>query len=289
MEVKPRQPSENVLYFSKYHAAGNDFILVDGLLHPQTPSWWHHETIYKLCHRHYGIGGDGLIVLMASNDSDYRMKYFNANGYEAEMCGNGLRCLALFIRDQGHPVSETMTIETLVGQVSVEILGGDSVRVQMPSVSFTRDDVPMRGEGECINEELRLDKKNTLHITALSVGNPHVVIFGEYTDEQFQQLAPQVAELSMFPSGVNVSFVKVEGMNGIQQRVWERGVGPTLSCGSGAVAAVAAGIANGLLPFNAKVRVKQPGGGLAVAIADEYRETTLEGEAVYVFHGIVEF
>jgi diaminopimelate epimerase len=289
MELKPRQPIENVLYFSKYHAAGNDFILVDGILHPRTPSWWHYETIYKLCHRHYGIGGDGLIVLLESEDSDYRMKYFNANGHEAEICGNGLRCLALFIRDQGHPVSDSMTIETLGGQVGVEILAGDRVRVQMPAISFQREDIPMRGEGECINEELRLDKNTTLHLTALTVGNPHVVVFGDYDEDQFKQLAPQIAELSAFPEGVNVSFVTVEDMSGIRQFVWERGVGATLSCGSGAVAAVAAGIANGLLPFDANVRVKQPGGELTVAVANEYREASLEGEAVYVFHGIVEF
>jgi diaminopimelate epimerase len=292
MEVKPRQPSENVLYFSKYHAAGNDFILVDGIDHPQTPSWWHYETIHKLCHRNYGIGGDGLIVLLESSECDYRMKYFNADGHEAEICGNGLRCLALFIRDQGHPIGEALSIETLGGPVSCEILAGDRVRVEMPPVKFSREDIPMREEGDledCIDEELKLDKDTTLKITALSVGNPHVVIFGNFTDEQCFKWGPEISEMSLFPEGVNVSFVKLEGMDKVVQRVWERGSGATLACGSGAVAAVAAGIANGHLPFGAKIRVQQPGGELSVAIADEYREATLEGEAVYVFHGLVEF
>jgi len=289
MEVTPRQESKNVLQFAKYHAAGNDFILVDGITYPKEPSWWHHETIFKLCHRHYGIGGDGLIVLMESKESDYRMKYFNADGHEAEMCGNGLRCLALFIRDQGHPFSNQMSIETRSGQVSVEILAGDRVKVSMPQVKFARADIPMRGEDDCINEELKIDKDTTLKITALSVGNPHVVLFGEYSDEQFMDLGPLLSEYHAFPEGTNVHFVKVEGMDTIVQKVWERGVGATLACGSGAVAAVAAGIANNLLPFNARIRVKQPGGELSVAIADGYRESTLEGEAVYVYHGVVEF
>ncbi|MBU0517425.1 diaminopimelate epimerase [bacterium] len=289
MEVTPRQASENVLYFSKFHAAGNDFVLVDGINHPRTPSWWHHETIYKLCHRHYGIGGDGLIVLLDSKDSDYRMKYFNADGHEAEMCGNGLRCLALFIRDQGHSVSTPMSIETLSGQVSVEIMADGLVKVAMPPISFARANIPMRGDGECINDDLKIDKNLTLKITALSIGNPHVVLFGDYGDEQFYELGPMISVYHAFPEGANVHFVKVEGMDTIVQRVWERGVGPTLACGSGAVAAVAAGIANNLLPFNAKIRVKQPGGELSVAVADGYRESTLEGEAVYVYHGVVEF
>lgn len=288
MEVTPRQKSKNVLYFSKYHGTGNDFILVDGIKYPETPSWWHRETIHKLCHRHVGIGGDGLIVLLESNDSDYRMKYFNADGLEAQMCGNGLRCLALFIRDSGYPVNSPMTIQTLGGEVTAEILAGDRVRVGMPAVSFDRSSLPMRGEGECLDEELKIDN-TAIKITALSVGNPHVVIFGEYTDEQVGSLGPQIEKHSLFPEGVNVSFVRIEGLDKVSQKVWERGSGMTMACGSGAVAAVAAGIARGLLPFGANIHVQQPGGDLVVAVAEEYREATLEGEAVYVFHGVVEF
>lgn len=288
MEVTPRQRSENVLYFSKYHGTGNDFILVDGIKHPDTPSWWHRETIHKLCNRHVGIGADGLIVLLESTGSDYRMKYFNSDGHEAQMCGNGLRCLALFIRDQGYPVNSPMTIETLGGEVSVEILAGDRVRVSMPAISFDRSSLPMRGEGECLDEELKIDKE-TFKITALSVGNPHVVIFGDYSEEQVRTLGPTIENHTLFPEGVNVSFVHIEGLDRVNQKVWERGSGMTLACGSGAVAAVAAGIARGLLPFGANIRVQQPGGELVVAVAEEFHEATLEGEAVYVFHGVVEF
>ncbi|TKJ40768.1 diaminopimelate epimerase [candidate division LCP-89 bacterium B3_LCP] len=289
MEITPRQPSKNVMYFSKYHATGNDFILVDGIKYPETPSWWHTETIFKLCTRHFGIGSDGLIVLLESEESDCRMKYFNADGQEAQICGNGLRCLALFVRDQGYPVNSPMTIQTLGGDIVVDFLTGDRVRVAMPPVSFNRLDLPMRGQGDCIDEELKLDKDTKLKITALSVGNPHVVIFGEYSDDQFNQLGPVLEKHSLFPEHVNVSFVEVKGPDTIWQRVWERGSGPTLSCGSGAVAAVAAGIAKGVLPFAANIKVEQPGGELVVAIADQYAEATLEGEAVYVFHGVLEF
>jgi len=178
MEVKPRRRSENVLHFAKYHGAGNDFILVDGIRHPVTPSWWHQEAISKLCNRHYGVGADGLIVLLESDECDYRMKYFNSDGKEAEMCGNGLRCLALFIRDQGYPVTDSISVETKAGQVSLDILDGNRVRVSMPPISFNRKSLPMRGEGECINEELKVGDE-VFKITALSPGNPHVAEGGE--------------------------------------------------------------------------------------------------------------
>jgi diaminopimelate epimerase len=288
MEITPRQNSQNVLYFSKYHGAGNDFILVDGIRYPDTPSWWHRETIEKLCHRHYGIGADGLIVLMESDSCDYRMKYFNSDGQEAQMCGNGLRCLTLFLRDQGYSVPPLMSIQTLAGDVSVELMADDRVRVIMPAVNFSRKVIPMRGDGEAINEELKIDNL-TLRFTALSVGNPHVVIFGDYTDEQVKELGLKIENHDLFPQRTNVHFVKVESHDKIVQKIWERGSGATLACGSGAVAAVAAGIAMGLLPHGAAIRVHQPGGELRVAVAEEFRETLLEGEAVYVYHGVVEF
>jgi diaminopimelate epimerase len=288
MDVIPRQNSKNVLYFSKYHGAGNDFILVDGIKYPDTPSWWHRETIEKLCHRHYGVGADGLIVLLESESSDYRMKYFNADGQEAQMCGNGLRCLALFLRYQGYTISGPLNIQTLAGDVTVELLADDRVRVFMPAVNFSRKAIPMRGDGEAINEELMIDK-HSLRFTALSVGNPHVVIFGEYSDAQVLDLGPKIEKHELFPQGVNVHFVKIESPDMIQQKIWERGCGATLACGSGAIAAVAAGIALGLLPHGAAIRVHQPGGELRVAVAEEFRESLLEGEAVYVYQGVVEF
>ncbi|MCX6641671.1 MAG: diaminopimelate epimerase [bacterium] len=288
MNVTPRQPSKNVMYFSKYHANGNDLIMVNGIKHPDTPSWWHWESISKLCNRHVGVGADGLIVLLDSKQSDYRMKYFNSDGKEAQMCGNGLRCLGLFIRDQGYPVSSPMTIQTLGGEVSVEILAAERVRVGMPQVTFERSTIPMKGKGECINEELKIEEK-PYKITALSVGNPHVVIYGEYDDVLVKKLGPILENHANFPEGINVSFVHLETPDTVRQQVWERGCGLTLSCGSGAVAAVAAGIALGHLPFGVNIRVLQTGGEQRVAIAPEYRDATLEGEAVYVFHGVVEF
>ncbi|RJP77616.1 MAG: diaminopimelate epimerase [Candidatus Zixiibacteriota bacterium] len=288
MNLTPRQPSKNVLYFAKYHGAGNDFIMVDGIKYPDTPSWWHRETIYKLCSRRFGVGADGLIVLLPSEECDYRMKYFNSDGVEAQMCGNGLRCLALFIRDQGHRVSSPMSIQTLAGGVTVDILAGERVRVGMPGVSFERKDLPMRGKGECINEELKIDTQ-AYRITALSVGNPHVVLFGDYTDEQVSDLGPKIETHELFPQRTNVHFVKIAGIDRLEQKIWERGCGRTLACGSGAVAAAAAAIVRGLMPAGVPLRVQQPGGELTVAVADQFRESSLEGEAVYVYHGVVEF
>jgi diaminopimelate epimerase len=204
------------------------------------------------------------------------------------MCGNGLRCLALFIRDQGYSINGPMSVQTLAGEVTVELLADDVVRVFMPAVDFSRKAIPMRGDGEAINEELKIDKHD-LRFTALSVGNPHVVIFGEYSDEQVRDLGPKIEKHELFPQGVNVHFVHIESPDRIVQKVWERGSGATLACGSGAIAAVAAGIAQGLLPHGATIRVHQPGGELRVAVAEEFRESLLEGEAVYVYQGVVEF
>jgi diaminopimelate epimerase len=288
MKITPRQSSKNVMYFSKYHANGNDFILVDGIKYPETPSWWHWEAISKLCNRHVGIGADGLLVLLESKQNDYRMKYFNADGREAQICGNGLRCLGLFIRDQGYTINTPISIQTLGGDVTIEILAGERVRVGMPQISFERSSLPMKGTGECVNEELKIEDK-PYRITALSVGNPHVILFGEFDEATVRKLGPAIENHPSFPDRVNVSFVHIESPDTLKQQVWERGCGYTLACGSGAVAAVAATIANGKLPFGVNVKVLQPGGEQRVAIAPQYIDATLEGEAVYVFHGVLEF
>lgn len=279
---------KEVLRFSKYHGTGNDFILVDGIKQAGEASWWRKETLARLCDRHFGIGADGLIVLLRAESGDYRMKYFNADGQEAAMCGNGLRCLALFIRDQGYPVSSPMKIVTLAGDIAVEILAGHRVRVAMPAVSFERSSLPMPGKGDCIDEELKIDG-GTLRFTACSVGNPHVIIFGRFSDEQVRILGPKIERHELFPRGTNVHFVHIETPDKISQKVWERGSGATLACGSGAVAAVAAGIARGILPHGAYIRVRQPGGELKVAVAEEYKASSLEGEATLVFEGSLQF
>lgn len=284
MQPKSQNQENSSLTFSKYHGAGNDFILVDGIKQAGETNWWRRESIARLCDRHYGIGADGLIVLLKSDSGDYRMKHFNADGQEAEMCGNGLRCLALFIRDQGYPVASPMKIQTLAGEVAVDIRSGGRVHVAMPPVSFERKSLPMRGKGECIDEELRIEGV-TLRITACSVGNPHVVIFGRFADEQVKILGPKIENHELFPQGTNVHFVHLEAPDKISQKIWERGCGATLACGSGAVAAVAAGIARGWLPHGAVIRVQQPGGELCVAIAGEFKASSLEGEATLVFEG----
>lgn len=272
------------LQFSKYHGTGNDFILIDGIKYPDVVEKLQKETIKRLCDRHYGIGADGLLVLMESKASDYRMRYFNSDGQEAQMCGNGLRCLALFIRDQGHPWQSPIRVQMLSGEVKLEFTAENRVRVGMPAVSFDRKSLPMRGVGECIEEELKIGGRS-LRITALSVGNPHVVIFGEFSDQEVAALGPAIEHSDLFPEGTNIHFVHVEALDRISQRIWERGSGETLACGSGAVAAVAAGIAQGILPHGTAIRVQQPGGELIVAVAEEFKASLLEGEAALVFRG----
>lgn len=273
--------------FSKYHGTGNDFILVDGIKQAGEPSWWRRETLARLCDRHFGIGADGVIALLKSDSGKYRMKYFNSDGVEASMCGNGLRCLALFIRDQGYPIAAPLPIDTASGEVAAEIFPGNRVRIAMPPVSFERSSLPMSGRGDCIDEELRLEGA-VLRFTACSVGNPHVVIFGKYTDEQVRTLGPKIENHELFPRGTNVHFVRIESPDRISQKIWERGSGATLACGSGAIAAVAAGIVRGQLPHGANIRVAQPGGELTVAVAEEFKASSLEGEASFVFRGEID-
>jgi len=282
--MKSKVQAQNPMIFSKYHGTGNDFILVDGIKQAGEPSWWRRETLARLCDRHFGIGADGVIVLLKSEAGKYRMKYFNSDGLEASMCGNGLRCLALFIRDHGYPVSTPLPIDTASGEVAAEIFPGNRVRISMPAVSFDRKSLSMPGKGECIDEELRVEGA-VLRITACSVGNPHVVIFGKYSEDQVRTLGPLIENHESFPRGINVHFVRIESPDKINQKIWERGSGATLACGSGAIAAVAAGIVRGQLPHGANIRVAQPGGELIVAVAEEFKASSLEGEATLVFQG----
>jgi len=236
--------SQSLLKFWKMHGLGNDYVLIDnrdGRIREKDIR----RTARKLCERRFSIGADGLLLLCNSSAADVKMRIFNADGSEAEMCGNGIRCFAKYCNENSIVDATELTIETLAGlkKVWLKIEDGEvkSVTVDMGKPVYERDRIPVLGQGRCIDQELKVDGA-TFKITCLSVGNPHCVIFVD-SIEDFPVVAvgPKIENHSFFPKRINVEFAQVVKRDELKVRVWERGVGETLACGTGACAAVAAG------------------------------------------------
>ncbi|KUO57949.1 MAG: diaminopimelate epimerase [Gracilibacter sp. BRH_c7a] len=267
----------------KMHGLGNDFICLDHFLFP--PNMDYSEIALKLCHRQLGVGGDGLIAVLPSTKADARMRIFNSDGSEAEMCGNGIRCFAKYVYDVGYVRKDIMEIETLAGVLSIklEIIENEvhQITVDMGEPYLDPAKIPVLAGGDmAVQQKLEVGGKK-LNFTAVSMGNPHCVIFVNDLDSlRWQNLGPEIEVLPLFPKKTNVEFVKVEGNHELTMKVWERGVGPTLACGTGACASVVAGVLEGRI--NREVTVHLPGGDLKI----EWREDNhvyMSGPATYVF------
>jgi diaminopimelate epimerase len=267
---------------------GNDFIIVNAidrteqLLSRLTP-----EKIAHLCQVKYGIGADGVILLNSSAKADFAMRLFNSDGSEAELSGNGLRCLALFIKDSGLHPSPRLKVETVAGEVQLEIISPGRVRVWMPSPVFDPRKIPMNWEQECIDQELEFEGKS-FKCTVLAIGNPHCVIYENFDVGQAMEWGPIIERAEYFPQRINVEFVELLEVDRIRAVVYERGSGITEACGSGACASVIAGIKTKRLKFNHPVAVELLGGELIVAVSRDFKEVILEGEARKVYKGEVE-
>ncbi len=277
--------------FVKYQGLGNDFIIIDNFISPEPG--FHPDMVEDLCRRGTGVGADGLILAEPPAASgDARMIIFNADGSEAEMCGNGIRCLAAFLSDKGYVASNPMHIETRAGVRAVEVLdrldGGRMVEVDMGLPDFHRPSIPMKGEGSlAIGEPLEVDGKK-LRATCLSMGNPHCVIFVDDVEEfPLEVMGPAIENHPFFPNRINVEIVQVIADDELLVRVWERGVGLTMACGTGACASFAAALAEDRIGKN--VRVKLPGGILYIRLGEgghiimrgpvnEIYKATLSGE-----------
>jgi len=284
------------LNFAKYHGAGNDFIMVDNrsddrliwdVLSP--------EAIAALCTRHLGIGADGIIQAIKSDgDIDYTMGYFNADGTPAEMCGNGLRCLMRFLADLGEPVKEMDEVKIMTGAgiVTSRFTNDDRIQVSMPIPSFDPKDAKIASSEPVVKGGIEvLGLADPIVGTAVGVGNPHFVIYNLEMWEGYEihEIGSRIAVLKdVFPEGVNIGFARKEDPNTCALVVYERGVGPTLACGSGAIAAIGAGIVENRFKFDQEVAVRMPGGELKVTIGENFKYAILEGEAVRVFEGSVE-
>ena len=236
--------------FTKMHGAGNDYVYVNCFAETvDNPA----ETAIKVSNRNFGIGSDGLILIMPSDKADVRMRMFNSDGSESEMCGNGIRCVAKYAYDHGIVNKREITAETGAGILSLQLFPDtdnriDKVRVNMGNPRLTRAEIPMLGEG---GEQVVSLPLNILHttfqITCVSMGNPHCVIYVDDVETfQVDKYGPLIENHEMFPRRTNVEFVQVISRSEVRQRTWERGAGETLACGTGASAVCVAGVLNGV-------------------------------------------
>jgi diaminopimelate epimerase len=268
------------LKFWKMHGLGNDFILLDSRKTGFVPK---PARVRKWCHRRFGIGADQMLILLPSSCADFRMRIFNADGSEAQMCGNGIRCLVRFIHDRKISRKKKLAIETLAGIVYPEILG-KSVRVNMGTPVFEPQRIPANLAGSAIGRPLEVNG-NLFEITVLSMGNPHCVIPVQMVEGVWiEHIGPLVERHKLFPQGTNVEFVQVSSRKKLKVRVWERGVGETLACGTGACAAAVACAKAGL--SERKVTVSLPGGDLKINWQEHTGNVFMTGPAEFVFEGI---
>jgi diaminopimelate epimerase len=277
--------------FTKMHGAGNDYVYVNCFDEPlpADPA----EVARRVSDRHFGIGGDGLILICPSDEADARMRMFNADGSESEMCGNGVRCVAKYVYDHGLCRKEMLRIETGRGVLTLDldIAAGrvQRVRVDMgepilepASIPTTLAGNPRFPGGPAADVELKVAGE-TLRVTCVSLGNPHCITFvDEPSDHWVLQIGPQIEVDGHFPRRVNAEFVKVLSPSEIRMRVWERGSGETLACGTGACAVCVAGALTGRT--ERKILAHLPGGDLELHWAENNR-VYMTGPAVEVFSG----
>lgn len=273
--------------FTKMHGIGNDFVVVNGLLESPTEEQLA-EISRQVNHRKFGIGSDGLILLLPSKVADLRMRMFNPDGSEAEMCGNGIRCFAKYAFDRKIVTDPQMKVETAAGIKLLKLLtrGGkvEAVRVDMGQPHLRRSEIPMRGDDieRVVGEPLKVDG-HRFEITVVSMGNPHVVLFDESIDSAgVERYGPQIENHKAFPQRTNVQFVKVCNNSEIVLQTWERGAGVTLACGTGDCAAVVAAVLNNRT--GKRVQVHLRGGDLLIEWNGDNR-VMMTGPAAEVFEG----
>jgi len=276
-----------IMKFVKMQAAGNDFILFNGEEYKNFTEGRDRKTkIAKLCDRHFGIGSDGLMFQEFSNVADIKMNYYNSDGSTAELCGNGIRCFAQFVYDEGIIKKQKFDIETLAGIMKVELfLTDNKVSVNIGKPVFNSEKIPIIVDDEFENERhveqsINLNERN-FGLNVLKVGVPHTVIFEDIKSEM-EEYGKKIETHKIFPNGTNVNFVNIIDRKNITLKTWERGVGKTLACGTGACASVIAGIKKNLL--NKTVTVKTEGGKLVVSL-NEKGEVILTGDVETVFIG----
>jgi diaminopimelate epimerase len=285
-------PSISTLPFSKYHGLGNDFILVDNRTSAEpmvTP-----EQAVALCDRNFGIGADGVIfVLNGTADTNYAMRIYNSDGSEPEMCGNGIRCLAKFIADleakddQAKTLPHTYRIHTLAGTIRPEIQPDGQVTVDMGEPGLLASEIPttLAADNEKVIDKTLEVAGQSWQVSCVSMGNPHCITFVDDVEAiPLAEIGPKFENHPAFPARINTEFVEVVRPDYLKMKVWERGAGATLACGTGTCALVVAAVLNG--KCDRRVTVELPGGNLEIEWADSNR-VFMSGPATLVFSGDV--
>ncbi len=261
------------MHFTKMHGLGNDYLYVYGTV-PENIA----QLSRKLSRRHFGAGSDGMIYISPSDIADFQMRVFNADGSEAKMCGNGIRCVGKYVYDKGYTDKTHLKIETLSGirYLDLQLVGG---KVKTAAVQM----------GTAMPEQERTLVLDGAHIcyTPVSVGNPHAVVFVDDAETvPLTELGPKIERHKAFPDGVNAEFVQVLSENELRMRVWERGSGITMACGTGACASAMAAVAKGYCDYNIPIYVRLDGGTLQIVIAPD-NTVTMTGPAETVYEGEV--
>ncbi len=286
--------------FAKYHGLGNDFLVVDlrAASAAEAALAQDPQHVVALCDRQFGVGGDGVLAVLPSSSADARMRVLNSDGSEAEMCGNGLRCVAKELFDRGGLRKPELAIETGAGVLVCAIEAGAggaarSVTVAMGAPRLARGEIPMAGPaGErCIEQPLELPGEPPRALTCVSMGNPHAVTFVGSRDEAWRlarSIGPAIEHHAWFPNRTNAELAHVRGPREIELVVWERGCGITLACGTGACATAVAAVLTGRAAEATPVRVHLPGGPLEITVLAGLTNVLMKGPAVHVFDGDVD-
>ena len=274
--------------FTKMHGSGNDFICINGFQESiDEPG----ELAKHLCERHFGIGADGMLVILPSNQADCRMELYNADGSRARMCGNGLRCLGKYVYEHGIVPKTSLVVETVSGlrDMKLQLCEGEvcSVCVDMGSPRLNAHSIPVLCERDIVLHEPVWLKDRVVYITGVSMGNPHAVIFEDCVDMfPVEEVGRAMEFHSRFPERINIEFCQVVDRTHLKVRVWERGVGETLACGTGACAATVAAVLND--KADRRVQVQLKGGKLDVEWKYALNRVYMSGEATQVFEGKIE-
>lgn len=266
--------------FTKMHGLGNDFVVVAASALPNKPD----QLAQRVCHRHFGVGADGLVFILPAENGDCTMRIFNADGSEAEQCGNAVRCVARYYYDRISNARRELTVETCAGLQRVWLEQDQSVRVDMGRPILEGRAIPTAIDSDVVVDQPVEVKGETFRFTAVSMGNPHAVIFVEDAVRFPVEIWGPLLEIHpFFPKKTNVEFVTVQSPTELDMRVWERGVGQTLACGTGACASVVAAVLAGRANRRARVHLK--GGDLEIDWRQADNRVYMTGGAEVVFTG----
>ncbi|NLX77980.1 MAG: diaminopimelate epimerase [Clostridiaceae bacterium] len=278
------------MQFTKMHGLGNDYVYINCFEEKvENPS----ELARFVSDRHFGVGSDGLVLILPSEKADFRMRMFNADGSEAEMCGNAIRCVGKYVYDNKLTGKKTITVETLAGVKILELFTGKDqkvnlVRVDMGEPILNPRDIPVdSGMERFINEPVEIMGEE-YHVTCVSMGNPHAVTYvGNVKEFPLERIGPLMENHPLFPRRINAEFVEIVSRTHLKMRVWERGAGETMACGTGACAVLVASCLNGL--SERKATVELLGGNLTIEWNEENNRVYKTGPAVSVFKGFLDF